>query len=74
MLPKLNCNYCRIAAAETFEIAMRLGLSDEVIENARDLIKNEAIRFEETLIKIDEKASPYRKAEHDAIIRLKREN
>lgn len=58
--------------SNAFEIAKRLGLKDEIIENSRELIKNEAIRFEETLIKIDEKRRRT-EAEHDAIIRLKQE-
>ena len=58
--------------SNAFEIAKRLGLSDEIIENSKLLIKNEAIRFEETLIKIDEKRRRT-EAEHDAMIRLKRE-
>lgn len=58
--------------SNAFEIAIRLGLGEDIIENARDLIKNEAIRFEETLIKIDEKRRRT-EAEHDAIIRLKQE-
>lgn len=58
--------------SNAFEIAVRLGLAETVIENAKELIKNEAIRFEETLIKIDEKRRRT-EAEHDAIIRLKRD-
>ncbi|MGL4607260.1 MAG: endonuclease MutS2 [Eubacteriaceae bacterium] len=58
--------------SNAFEIARRLGLGDRFIENAKELIKNEAIRFEETLIKIDEKRRRT-EAEHDAIIKLKRE-
>jgi DNA mismatch repair protein MutS2 len=58
--------------SNAFEIAMRLGLGEEIIENARELIKSEAIRFEETLIKIDEKRRRT-EAEHDAMIRLKQE-
>nr|WP_320025118.1 endonuclease MutS2 [uncultured Acetobacterium sp.] len=58
--------------SNAFEIAVRLGLGEDVIENAKELIKNEAIRFEETLIKIDEKRRRT-EAEHDAIIRLKQQ-
>lgn len=58
--------------SNAFEIAKHLGLGDDIIENSRELIKNETIRFEETLIKIDEKRRRT-EAEHDAIIRLKRE-
>lgn len=58
--------------SNAFEIAKRLGLNDLVIEKARQLIKNEAIRFEETLIKIDEKRQRTER-EHDAILKLKRE-
>ncbi|MBK5243898.1 MAG: endonuclease MutS2 [Eubacteriaceae bacterium] len=58
--------------SNAFEIAKRLGLRDDIIEKSRELIKNEAIRFEETLIKIDEKRRRT-EAEHDAIIRLKQQ-
>lgn len=58
--------------SNAFEIAKRLGLGDDIIENSRELIKNEVIRFEETLIKIDEKRRRT-EAEHDAIIRLKQQ-
>lgn len=58
--------------SNAFEIARRLGLRDDIIENSRELIKNEAIRFEETLIKIDEKRRRT-EAEHDAVIRLKQQ-
>lgn len=58
--------------SNAFEIAVRLGLGEEIIENAKELIKNEAIRFEETLIKIDEKHRRT-EAEHDAMIRLKQQ-
>ncbi|MBC3889138.1 endonuclease MutS2 [Acetobacterium paludosum] len=58
--------------SNAFEIARRLGLGDDIIKHSRELIKNEAIRFEETLIKIDEKRRRT-EVEHDAMIRLKRE-
>jgi DNA mismatch repair protein MutS2 len=58
--------------SNAFEIAKRLGLGSAIIEKSRELIKNEAIRFEETLIKIDEKRRRT-EVEHDSIIRLKRE-
>ncbi len=58
--------------SNAFEIANRLGLKVELIDKARELIKNEAIRFEETLIKIDEKRRRT-EIEHDAILSLKRE-
>ena len=41
--------------SNAFEIARRLGLSEDIIEASKKLIENEAIRFEETLIKIEEK-------------------
>lgn len=58
--------------SNAFEIAKRLGLRDDIIEKSRELIKNEAIRFEETLIKIDEQRRRT-EAEHDAMIRLKQQ-
>ncbi len=56
--------------SNAFEIANRLGLDRGVIDKARELIKNEAVRFEETLIKIDEKRQQT-EIEHDAILKLK---
>lgn len=58
--------------SNAFEIANRLGLDRGVIDKARELIKNEAVRFEETLIKIDEKRQQT-EIEHDAILKLKRQ-
>jgi DNA mismatch repair protein MutS2 len=58
--------------SNAFSIAARLGLSDQIIDNAKELIQSEAIRFEETLIKIDEKRRKT-EAEHDAVLRLKQE-
>lgn len=58
--------------SNAFEIAKRLGLDEAIINQSKGLIKNEAIRFEETLIKIEEKR---RKAEeeHAMMLRMKKE-
>ncbi|MEF9919144.1 MAG: endonuclease MutS2 [Eubacterium sp.] len=56
--------------SNAFEIAKRLGLSGEIIDESKKLIENEAIRFEETLIKIEEKRRKT-EADHDEISRLK---
>lgn len=58
--------------SNAFEIAARLGLPDDIIGDARGYIQGETIRFEETLIAIEEKR---KKAESDQqeIARLKAE-
>lgn len=58
--------------SNAFEIARRLGLSEDIIEASKKLIENEAIRFEETLIKIEEKRKKT-EAEHEEILRLRRQ-
>lgn len=58
--------------SNAFEIARRLGLSEDIIEASKKLIENEAIRFEETLAKIEEKRKKT-EAEHEEILRLRRQ-
>ncbi len=58
--------------SNAFEIAKRLGLPTEIIDASKRIIDNEAIRFEETLTKIEEKRRQT-EAEHDEIRRLRQE-
>lgn len=58
--------------SNAFEIARRLGLGEDIIGAAGKLIENEAIQFEETLAKIEEKRQKT-EAEHDQILHMRRE-
>ncbi|MDO4288586.1 MAG: endonuclease MutS2 [Eubacterium sp.] len=58
--------------SNAFEIAKRLGLPSEIIDASKRIIDSEAIRFEETLTKIEEKRRQT-EAEHDEIRRLRQE-
>lgn len=58
--------------SNAFEISGRLGLGDEIIDNARKLIRSETIRFEETLMAIEEKRKKTEEA-HDEMRRLQDE-